>query len=168
MNVALFSFASLLTALIIHLLWWRIRLPKAQTRTLLVIFFGFLPAALLIGVCLPDNSPLRLHHVWQYAQFGLFYCFLSLAYIEFYTAIEGESPSCTVRLFVRQAGDKGRAEQELLSVIDDDFIVGQRLQAMVDGGFVAYDGKYRLTWLGRLWARIFQFTRWIYHLELGG
>lgn len=169
MHVAGFAALLLLTTFLLHVAIWRVRLPKAHTRALLVLFFGTLPLALAINTLLPAGWPLRLTGFWEHAHVCLFHIAMSLAYIEFYTAIEEESPSLTLLLFVEQAGDAGRDEGELLGLIDDQFIVGGRLRALVRAGVVAQSsGRYRLTASGRAWARFFQFTRWLYRLQLGG
>ena len=169
MNVAGFSFGLILVTFLFHVLLWRIRLPQAHTRTLLAIFMLALPLALLANQFLAMPTWLRIHGLWEHAQVCLFHVAMSLAYIEFYPSIEGNSPSCTVLLFVAQAGQQGRREEEVYSVIDDTFIVGDRLQAMVDGGFARRDGDvYRLTTAGYVWARLFHLARSLYRLELGG
>ena len=70
---------------------------------------------------------------------------------------------------VEQAGERGRSEEELYALIDDDFVVGFRLQSMVDSGVATKEGDvYRLTSSGRAWAHFFRAARWVYRLRLGG
>ena len=169
MNVAGFAFGLLAAVFLLHLIWWQIRLPKSHTRALLLLFLGALPLALIANAVLPSWS-LTIQGFWQHAQVCLFHITMSLAYVEFYTSIEEDSPTLSLLLFVERAGADGRAEEEMFQLIDDDFVVGNRLQSMVNSGVATRDdeGVLRLTPAGRKWARFFQFARWIYHLRLGG
>lgn len=168
MNVAVFAFGLLIIPLVVHIAWWRVRLPRSQTLVLLILFLGSLPAGLIANWLLLAEWPMRIEGVWQYVQVGLFHITMSLAYVEFYTAVEHDSPSSTILLHVERAGDAGCSEDELYQLIDDDFVIGGRLQAMVRSGVVTKtDGEYRLASSGRAWAGIFQFARWVYRLDLG-
>ncbi len=168
MNVAVFAFGLLIIPLVVHIVWWRVRLPRSQTLVLLTLFLGSLPTGLIANWLFLAEWPLRLDGVWQHVQVCLFHITMSLAYVEFYTAVEHDSPSSTILLYVEQAGDAGCTEDELYQLIDDDFVIGSRLQAMVRSGVVTKaDGEYRLAGSGRVWARVFQCARWVYRLELG-
>ena len=169
MKVAGFAGTLLTLTFLLHLIVWRIRLPKAQTRTLLLLFLGALPLGLALNAALPTSWPLRIEGFWQYVHVCFVHIAMSLAYIEFYTGIEGDSPSLTMLLFVEQAGDTGRSEEEMHQLIESDSIIGRRLRAMIDVGMVTCAGDiYRLTWSGRAWARLFHLARCIWRLPVGG
>ena len=169
MNVAVFSIVLFSAVFVLHVAIWRVQLPKSHTRALLLLFVGALPLALVANVLLPWAWSWRLHGFWQHAHAGLLHVALSLAYIEFYTVIEEDSPSLTLLLFVERAGRGGRSEDEMYQVITDEFVMGGRLRSLVNGGLVSKDESvYRLTSLCRAWAGVFQFARRLYHLQLGG
>ena len=169
MNVAGFAFGLLTAVFLLHLAWWQIRLPKSHTRTLLLLFLSALPVALVVNAFLPP-WPLKIAGFWEHAQVCLFHVTMSLAYVEFYTSIEEDSPTLSLLLFVERAGENGRAEEEMFSLIDDDFVIGNRLDSMVNSGVAVRDddGVLHLTPAGRAWARFFQLARWLYRLRLGG
>lgn len=169
MSVALFSASLLTLTCFLHVVIWRARLPKSHTRALLILFLGVLPIALAANTLLPSTSLFRIDGMWQYIQVVLFHVSISLSYIEFYTTIEGDSPSLTMLSFVDDAGTSGRPENEMFALIGDDAVVGKRLESLVSGGVVAKDGDvYRVTPHGRVWIRCFTFVRRVYHLGLGG
>ncbi len=169
MNVAVFSITLISAVFLLHVILWRVRLPKVHTRTLLFLFLGSLPVALVANTLLPTESAYRLNGFWQHVQVCLFHVSMSLAYIEFYTTIEEDSPSMALLLFLAEAGHAGRAEEEMYELITDQFVVGGRLQSLVNGGLVKiHDNVFRITHLGAAWARLFQIARRVYRLRLGG
>lgn len=169
MNVAIFSIVLVLSAFLLHVCIWRVRLPESHTRTLLGLFLGALPVAFAANALLPPESPWRLNGFWQHVHVCLFHVSMSLAYIEFYTTIEEDSPSMTLLLYIAQSGHEGRAEDEMYELITDDVVVGGRLSSLVNGGLVvSRDRVYRLTSRGVAWARCFQCARRVYRLRIGG
>jgi hypothetical protein len=149
----------------VHLVVWRIRLPARQTRALLVIFLGLLPAGLL-AVHLLNPA---LFGPWQCVHLALFHVAMSLTYVILYSAIEQESPSLAMVQFVDRAGTRGRSRQEFQRLINDELLVGNRLNNMVRAGWVQENGSsYRLTAKGRRLAWLFISAARLLGLEEGG
>ncbi len=169
MEVFVFGVQALLTAFLVHVVVWRMRLPQSHSRALLAIFFGTLVVMLGLRAA---YAPVWLPHLagpWQYVQVTLFHVAFSLAYLDFYTAIEDDSPTLTLLLDLDDAGPAGRSEEELRELIGDHWVVGSRLEAMEGAGVVEQcEGRYRLTQAGRFWNRCFQWGRRVYGLEVGG
>src|SRR5205814_8931173 len=109
MAVFLTSLVLFLGALGLHLIVWKIRLPKFHTRTLLLLF-AFVLFLWLVTLTLRPMSLAEVAHV------GLFYTSLSLCHVITYSAFEAASP--TLRL-IRNADDAaGRAKSSGAAHLD--------------------------------------------------
>jgi len=168
MNIALFSIALFATAFAVHWLLWRLWRPKRQIVSLLYLFEGVLGVVLLLAWLVP-NWPFWRSGVWPWLHVALFYEAVSLAYIVAFSALEQDSPSMTIVVFVADAKGQGRTREELYNLIGQDFIIGYRFESMVHGQLIEKVGDvYRLTLKGALWARVFLFYRRLFRLRLGG
>lgn len=169
MGVLLGAALSLVTSLLLHLLIWRIRLPRYQTRTLLLLFFG-VPVFLLSvwavselgGRLLPGSMPELLQTFFLIAAF-------SLAYIISYSAIEAQSPTLVLIEAIAQAGTEGLPEEALLAAASDNVLVLPRIEDLVrDGLAVRLGNGIRITNKGRQFVTIFILYRKLLGLGKGG
>jgi len=151
----------------VHVIVWRVRLPRRQIETMLVIFALVPLAALLVahGLRVPTPrvfSPAAL-------RFALLYVSCALVYICVYSAIEIPSPTLTIMSYLagcRPAGATERQIADRLSRTDD---LSTRLGAMRSGNLIAREGsRYRLTAKGRRIGRLFEFASVVFGLPLGG
>lgn len=157
----------------LHLALWRVRLPRRQVKTLLVILFGGLAVSLaalarapvgfqFLGVTPPQGAAELLH-------VALLVSALILAYMITYTALEADSPSLVMTLRLVDAGPRGVLKEEFETFLDDDLLVLPRIRDLLtDEMAVLAAHRYRLTPKGRLLARIFITHRAIMGLEKGG
>jgi hypothetical protein len=134
-NAVLLSFAGILAALAIHLAVWRFHVPRRATRALAAIFGVGLLCILLIG--------------WRWlAEFGWAQCIYvvalygaaGLTYLLTYTAIEGDSPTLSLAVYIAQGGSAGRSAAELGDFIAARPFVMSRLAQLEQGGFVVRRG----------------------------
>ncbi len=176
MNIVLFSFCLFAAAFLAHWLLWRVWLPKRQIVALLWVFQGIFAVVLLWGWLVSSGEASAKPQAafwpcdfWQWLHVALFYEAVSLAYIVAYSALEQDSPSMTIVVFVADAKGRGRTREELYSLIGQDFITGYRFDSMVHGGLIARVGDvYVLTSRGRFWAHLFRWYRKMFRLDLGG
>lgn len=129
----------------IHLVWWRIRLPRKQRAALLGLFVvgGVLlspGAAWVVGaVGLPSLSWIQ----WMNVASGVLA--FALAYVVTYSALEADSPTLSL---MRHIGDKGRdgaGSEELAAFMGRRPFVAARLSALMDEGMLLEQGgRYRL------------------------
>jgi len=155
MIVLAYSLALSATALGLHILLWRISLPKRQTRALLLIFLAVLVVGLggaMMGL-LPRLTLIEELHV------AIFQVAAALAYACLYSAIEGDSPSVAIVRFTAAAGEQGRRRDAYKAIVNDDLLIGSRFRAMIRDGLVEErpDG-YRLTAAGERLAAFFTAT----------
>ena len=169
MRLVLFSCGLFLVTFLTHLAIWRIRVPRRAFRALLLLFLGALPATYLLAAILPALGAVAPLGPWQWLHAALFHLPVSLGYIVTYSALEEDSPTLTLLVFLEQAGTAGRSRHDLYGVIGNDFVIGSRMEALLIGGLLTpIDSKYQLTAKGRSWARLFGAFRWLYCLNPGG
>lgn len=133
----------LATLFVIHLLWWRIALPRRQRTVLLALFiFGGLLVAPLAGWLggLLGLSPLS----WiQWLNVALAVVAFALAYVVTYSALEADSPTLSLVRHIATGGSRGAAEHELREFMATRPFVGARLSALVEEGMV-YEREGRI------------------------
>ncbi|CAI2717041.1 hypothetical protein [Nitrospina watsonii] len=172
MQVLIWGLTLLVLALAIHLIVWKIRLPRRQTKVLLQIFFGTLiagsaglwthPELSLFGVAAPEG--------WtQYARIALLFIAFTLAYMITYSGLEADSPSLVMVQTIAQAGDAGLPRQTFFERMNDDVLVKPRLRDLLtDKMATLQDGRYHLTPKGRTMARLFVVYRAVLKAGKGG
>ena len=123
----------------IHLFVWRLKLPRRQIKALLITFvvvggiWSLGAVALRVGI-------LPILHT------GLFYGVVSLCYVITYSAIEGDSPTLSLVLFVAEAETRGRSKTELDEFMVHRPFVRARLSALVLSDFIREkDGRFFAT-----------------------
>lgn len=155
-------------AFAVHLIVWRIRVPRRQSAALLVIFLGSLVAGLVTLRCSDTGNP-RRWGFWACGHIAEFHIAMSLAYVVFYSAIEEPSPTLTVMTCVAQTRAQGRTRAEIFEVLTEAVSVENRLGALIrDKMLLQANGAYRLTGKGRMWAKSFKAWRRLCALPTGG
>ena len=168
MFIVIFGSGLLALAFALHLLFWRIYLPKRQIRMLLIIFAITLLVGLTAGNLLFPNefSPWIF---WNNFHIILFYVSTSLAYTALYSAIEEDSPSLSITKFVHAAGKEGRSREEIAGLITDDILVESRVGALLRDGLVREAGDHlELSRRGLVIARSFRAVATVLNLRKGG
>lgn len=138
MQPFLLTAATFAAALIVHLILWRVRMPRHHTSALLIIFaLVFLlaiPVLLLVPLAWPDR--LRI---------TLLYVAASLCYVITYSAIEGDSPTLSLMRLLDHQGEKGLPLSEVDCFLAARPFVKARLAALILSGHVREEsGHYRL------------------------
>lgn len=168
MHDALLAAGIFAFAFFLHLIWWRIVLPRRQTAALLGIFFAVLVAWLAISHFMPGLW-FTAGDRWQAIHVAVFHTACTLAYIVAYSALEHRSPSMTLLVAVADAGDEGRSPEELRGLLVGVSPVEVRLDAMVHDGMITRDGDgYRLAAKGRAWATVLSNWRRLLGMPQGG
>lgn len=164
MAALLSSFGIFGFAWLLHLLWWRYRLPRNHTGALLTVFVAAPLIAALLWFACGRLSLIGLHDVPGMA---MFYLGAAGCYLITYTAVEETSPSLAIFGALQAAGSAGCSREELAEVITDSNFVKPRLEALRrDGILVAAEGGYILSQRGKkavqlavLVSRIFNVQR---------
>jgi hypothetical protein len=172
MPVLLWGVNCVALAFVVHLIGWRVRLPRRHTRTLLILFLGIPAAFVLLAPLLPPPAAQSLHlpvGTAQYAQVLLFAAAMGLGYIISYSAVEADSPSLVIAGAIADAGPEGLAEAALFEMVSDDVLVKPRVADLLrDGHIRQAAGGFEITRKGRKFVRIFILARRILGAEKGG
>jgi hypothetical protein len=152
----------------VHVLLWRVFVPRRQFMALLLIF-AFVPAAIIAAAAATGIPPAFRVAAPDMFRLALFYVSCSLVYICLYSAIEIPSPTLTIVSVIADHGADGRSEQEIASALMQNDDVGLRIGAMVRSGLITVDrGFCRLTGKGRLLAGLFELASVVFGLPPGG
>jgi len=173
--MAVLVYGSLLFGLtfVLHVVWWRIRLPKRQTKVLLLIFFGFLCVELFILQRYTLKiSIFGLHppsDVFEYFQLAIYFISLTLAYMITYSAIEADSPSLLIVRKISDAGKSGLSQEVLERGMGDRVLVEPRIRnLLIDKMVEMREEKYLLTKKGFLMTLLFKSYRNLMRANKGG
>ena len=157
----------LLLAFFVHIVAWRLRLPRRSIRALLCIFAAT-PLVVVPIYFAVEPSP-AFTDASDAFRILLFYGSCSLVYVVLYSAIESKSPSLAIVSYVASCGSAGCAEADLADHIIDDEGISARIAAMkATQMIVVSDEQCTLTPAGRRWAELFEFASAIFRLPLGG
>ncbi len=157
-------------AFLVHVAWWRLCLPRRQTRALLLIFLGC-GAGALLGLRLlgPRDGVPWPRTAADYVQIGLLVLAFAAAYVITYSAVEADSPTLVLVRVIAAAGPEGLPEADLYEKASDDVLVTPRVADLVRDGMLQLDGgRYHLTGKGRRFVRIFICYRWLLGAGKGG
>lgn len=155
-------------AFVVHLVWWRIRLPHRQLPTLFKWFLLFFPLGL---------GALNILGFWPAERFAspatavvaLLYFSLTVTYAITYSALEADSPTLTLIRWIAQRPD-GATEAELASFMATRPFIQARLKALeVDKMTIQRDGRIYLNGQPSLFFRLIIAWRRLYGpIDKGG
>ena len=164
MRTACLAVGVFLLAFLIHLIVWRVRLPRRHVPALFVILFGMLPVGLLLCAAVASHThPLAW---WEYAHIALFHAAISLAYIDVYPGLEKRSPRMTIATIVARTGSEGADPSHIHALLGAEAPLETRLQAMIEDRMVNLeDHIYVLTRKGRILGWFFWFGQELARLK---
>jgi hypothetical protein len=155
-------------AFVIHLVWWRIRLPRRQSAALLALFAvtaaaGF--AAIYALDLLPGefSLPRLLLAVMLFGGYAVVYVIL-------FSALEADSPTLTLIGIIAAAGDHGIHRSKLMQAMEQHSYVRLRIDQMIaDGMAVEVGSRVHLAAQG-LWlsSLVILYRRLLARNQLGG
>ncbi len=173
MLVLIYSLLLFSTAFIFHIVLWKIRLPKRQTKVLLQIFFGTLMIGILslnsISLLIPGFDNLIPMKPPEYLHICLIFISLTLSYMITYSALEADSPTLVMVMTIEKAGQEGLDKKEFDQRLNDDILIKPRIRDLITDKMAYLDReKYKLTSKGVLFARIFILYRRLLNAPKGG
>ena len=117
---------------LVHVLWWRIKLPSAQTMALLKIYAGTFLAWL--GLWGSGQECFWIYSLADLIQCTLLYVAILLAYIVTYSAVEAESPTLTIMMIVHEGPAAGTRLDQIHAYVDRHPFLRARLDALLSSG----------------------------------
>ena len=160
------AFFLLFISFVVHVVWWRIKVPTNTTRVFLFIF----TIVLIMGLMLMQLLELINSYSWHdFMRFFLLYAGSALVYIILYSAIEQQSPTLALIDCISQHGEEGSDEESLKKIINPDKEIEARLLVMRNGRWLqSHDNIWRLTPTGKRIAYLFDYAAVLFGLSLGG
>lgn len=138
MPLFLLTAAVFVAALVVHLVLWRIRMPRHHTSALLVIFAVVFLLAIPVLLTAVPMWPDRM-------RMALLYLGASLCYVITYSAIEGDSPTLSLMRLLDRNGAGGMPKADVDHFLAERPFVKARLAALILSGHVREEGgHYRL------------------------
>lgn len=134
MKVCFSAVGLFLFSFLVHLIIWKIKLPRQQIKTLLMIF----AAALALWVIAFGARSAELVEILHVA---LFYGSISLCYVITYSAIEADSPTLSLIRFLADAKAAGRSRDEIRQFMALRPFVRARLAALERSGLIRQEGS---------------------------
>ena len=153
MRLAFTGVSLFVLAFVIHLIWWRIKLPYRQLPTLFKWVLLFFPIGLGAATSLGLWPTAWLVSPGT-AIVALLYLSLTITYVITYSALEADSPTLSLMRWIAQKPD-GATEAELESFMASRPFIQARLKALdVDGMTVRREGRVFLNGQPSVFFRI--------------
>lgn len=173
MRILFWGLVSFLLSFMIHLVVWKVHIPKRQTNALLYIFFGtsmiVLPALWNTSFLISKFGLLTPMNILEVLHIFIFSTSMVFAYVITYSAIEADSPSLVMIVAIATAGPAGLDKTEFERMMNDEILIKPRIRDIVVDGMAYIDGgTYKLTPKGAFIARIFMFSRKLLKASKGG
>ncbi len=172
MSVLAYGILLFIVAFLIHLVIWRLHLPKKRTNALFLIFSFFLVLGISVIILRPGLIKWSLYpgiSFFEIFQLFLLYTVLSVSYVLSYPAIEADSPTLIIIRAVFETGVAGLNKTGLKQIANNDLLILPRIKDMLTDNMVYLkDGKYRLKPKGMIMAKLFLFYRNIIKGGKGG
>lgn len=169
MNLSLYGILLFFAAFLLHLIIWKIHIPrKNPSLVLLIIFFAVFVLSVIVSQRAPV-IPFMPKDIFNQTLIFVFFISMTLAYIVSYSAIEINSPSLEIVLTITKAGPGGLDRERIERMFTEDKLIKRRINELVKIGLV-YKNKdiYRLSAKGMLTADIFVWYRRILNTSKGG
>ena len=169
----IYGIGLLFFAFMLHVIVWRLRVPKRQGRGILTIF----AVVLFVGMVFAVSAGYTEGDLWGRAvgqllssiNWIILYITCTLAYLISFTAIEADSPSLVMVKKILESGDKGLPLGVLReSVANDDLVVPRISDLVRDKMIVKEEGRLLLAPKGRILSQLFIYQRRLFRLGPGG
>ena len=157
----------LLVAFLIHVLWWRIHMPKNTSLVLLVFFFSFMLISLAFFHFIEHEA---VSTKFKEVQFIMLYMSYALVYIILYSAIEQQSPTLAIVHYIHLCDSDGCDSLSLYEVLSANNQITNRLALIERSGWIMKNSRGNLCLLakGKQVAGVFNLASLIFGLKKGG
>jgi hypothetical protein len=121
-------------ALLVHVAVWRIRVPRQQAATLIVVILlvGIAGFGLLVSLGLQDVGPYGARLLLAIGVFGG----LAAVYLILFSALEADSPTLTMINLIQAAGVRGIREDALRLAMSRHSYVNARIDQLLQDKMV--------------------------------
>lgn len=141
MKVLLTGSAIFTVSLLVHITWWKIRLPKNQMNALLKLFICMFMVWTLFQMLGSYQVGNHLAVTFlEYLYVTLYYFSIALTYTLVYSGIEADSPSLTIIRILAMSEQRGIEKDELYRRLDLDRFLDARLKALLNDKMLLRSG----------------------------
>ncbi len=140
MNALLFGTGLAVFAFFIHVLLWRVRVPRREWRALVLVFTVIAVLALTAVLISPRLARFGMSTP-RLILAGLLFGGLGIVYLILFSALESDSPTLTMLQLVRQHRRSGITESELAHRSAKRAYARVRLQQMLRDGLAEQAGS---------------------------
>ena len=167
-RVLVVAFASVALSMTAHIVWWRVKRPRADIGAIFGVFLvapalAYASMAVAAALHLIPMTPAQL-----LLSLGL-HAAVSCAYVQTYPAMQAQSPTLYILLAVGRAPG-GLDDAGVARSLDPAALVGERAEDLLRNGLVVRQGgRIVASRAGHLMARSFAaYRRWLGLSRLGG
>ena len=152
MTALIVSLVLVVGAWLLHVVWWRFRLPRHHTGALLLVFAAT-PLVMSV-IWIASGSP-PLVSLYELPSITALYLSAAGCYLITYAGVEHTSPSLVIIRALEAAGEKGCLKKEFAAVVTESNFVKPRLEALKRAGMLtSTSGGFVLTSLGKRAAQL--------------
>jgi glucan phosphoethanolaminetransferase (alkaline phosphatase superfamily) len=137
MKILFVALVPFIVALVLHLILWRIRLPRNQTVALLFIFF--------LVFALWSLPVFSFVVVVEWLRAAMLYVAAAFSYVITYSGFEGDSPTLGFMRALSQSGDKGFSDEDVAAFLARRPFLRARLSALLRTGMIREEHGYYFT-----------------------
>ena len=145
MLVPLSGFVLFFASFLIHLCFWRIRIPKHQIRTLFIIFLLSFLTGVATFVYFPEGNQfietLAPRHFPEFISLTTLFMSLTAGYYFLFAGLIDEGPSVTFILNIAESRGNGLDKHDLESLITKDAYMKSRIKFLVDEKLASKTGE---------------------------
>jgi len=148
----------------IHIAWWRIRIPKREVLSILIIFSAVILTGLsailyFTDIIVGDNQSL-VSSIIHISHISFFYIIMMTIYIVIYTGLEDESPSLFLLLQILNSGKDGIEISKLYKSITNDTFIGPRIKFLIEEEMASVkDSRIIILSKGQKFLNVFRFIQ---------
>lgn len=163
MSVLIWGILFFIFFIVLHVMIWKIRVPRSPIK-ILIFLVGFVMLAGLVILGMYSSYTLSYYvHIYL-----LFFSFF-VSYLLIYSAIQADSPSLAIVFQIAKAGKQGLPATTLAGLFSNGVLIVPRIKELVGAKLVNLeDGKYRINGKGKLFIGPFLIYRNILGLGRGG
>lgn len=170
--IFLWGTLTFISALIVHIIVWRIIQPNRQMMWLVIIFI-IIPDCIytvsFAGLYLTGgSSPAIFDSLFNFICLIIWHTSLSSAYIMTYPPIQAGCPSLKIMLAVSGSMPDGLTIEEIDGIFSEETLFSDRFDDLIEDGLISWEyDTWGITGTGRLLARFFLAYRRILKLPVG-
>jgi hypothetical protein len=151
------SLILLLTAFMIHVMWWRVRIPAREVSSLIRVFIATFLSGIVASGIFAELDIISVLHI------TIFFWTYSAIYFLTYTGLQGFGPSFIMLRQIEDAGVNGVSISDFAVSITDKEFIERRIDEMIAMGWLTVSAdELTITTSGRRHLILFTFYRsWV-------